>query len=466
LNISGSVTASNVNLVGLGTNPGPNTLLVLETATNKVFSTSNITASLFGTASWASNAVSSSFATTASAATSITFIPATASYALSATATLPAGVISSSTQFTTLSNPFTGSFTGSFKGDGTGLTGVTATAFPYTGAAVISGSLTVTGSGINVISGSVSASAVRISGRSDTALVLTDGNGSAIIDTIGSFLRLRSQGANGIYTNGSGWYPEAPNTLELGGSLGGPSVWKSIAGTIITASIISASSGITGSLFGSSSYALSASYAPGGSATFPYTGTAVISGSLNVSGSVTASNVNLINLTDTTNANKVLVLETATGKLFTTSSIGSTFPYTGNAVISGSLTITGSNALNITGSATIVGAFQATTKSFKIDHQRLMGKKLIYGVVEAPEHSVMVRGKLSGINTIILPDEWEWLVDHDSITVHLTSIGKHQELFVQEILSNRIIIGSDMHINCFYTVQATRKDVDPLVTVE
>jgi hypothetical protein len=62
LNISGSVTASNVNLV-LSGNPGPNTLLVLETATNKVFSTSNITASLFGTAS---NATSASFAVSAS----------------------------------------------------------------------------------------------------------------------------------------------------------------------------------------------------------------------------------------------------------------------------------------------------------------------------------------------------------------------------------------------------------------
>jgi hypothetical protein len=343
---------------------------------------------------------------------------------------------------------------------------VTATAFPYTGAAVISGSLTVTGSGINVISGSVSASAVRISGRSDTALVLTDGGGSAIIDTVGSFLRLRTQGANGIYTNGSGWYPEAPNTLELGGSLGGPSVWKSIAGTIITASIISASSGITGSLFGSSSYALSASYAPGGSATFPYTGTAVISGSLNVSGSVTASNVNLINLTDTTNANKVLVLETATGKIFTTSSIGSTFPYTGNAVISGSLTITGSNALNITGSATIVGAFQATTKSFKIDHQRLLGKKLIYGVLEGPEHGVYVRGRLTNNNIIQLPEEWEWLVDADSITVQLTPIGTQHILYVQAIENNTVLINSNTPIDCFYFVQATRKDVDTLHTVE
>jgi hypothetical protein len=877
---------------------------------------------LFGTASYATSAATASYFSG-----SISFpngLTMTGSLNVSGSITASAGfsgtLFGSSSYATTSSYALSASYA----------PGGSAT-FPYTGAAVITGSLTITGSGINVISGSVSASAVRISGRADTALVLTDGNGSSIIDTIGTSLRLRSQGGNGIYTNGSGWYPEANNTLELGGSLGGPSVWKSIAGTIITASIISASSGITGSLFGSSSYALSASYAPGSSATFPYTGDAAITGSLTISGSrnggliisgantsasllvtngtiigviipsnnasalrigtttnadvgimvnnsqaftfnasmlypgspynlggpsnrwgaltvnnifssgsithtgsldilsgsitvtngaitsslfgtsswatntvsssfattasyalnatatlpagvvssstqftsltapftgsftgsfkgdgtgltgvtatafpysgsavitgsltvtgskdgviiisgsdssasllvsaggllggiiptvgygsslsigtlsnhnvsiringgyyytfsptalapadstfnlgsngnrwgtgyfnninstgsithtgslnilsgsinvtngaITASNVNLVNISNTTNANSVLVLETSTGKIFTTSSVGtgggSTFPYTGNAVItgsltvtgsillnsgsnqspqlamtsdgggvkfnviatggsdilnffntnvgtvtlagsylapygtgggvslgtsnnrwgtgyfnninstgsithtgslnilsgsinvtnggitsslfgtasyavsasyapggsatfpytgaaviSGSLTITGSAGLNVTGPATVVGAFQATTKSFKIDHQRLLGKKLIYGVVEAPEHSVMVRGKLSGTNTITLPDEWEWLVDHDSITVHLTSIGRHQELFVQEILSDRIIIGSDMTINCFYTVQATRKDVDPLVTVE
>ena len=41
---------------------------------------------------------------------------------------VPANIISSSAQFTTLTSPFTGSFTGSFTGDGSGLTGITATA--------------------------------------------------------------------------------------------------------------------------------------------------------------------------------------------------------------------------------------------------------------------------------------------------------------------------------------------------
>jgi hypothetical protein len=48
-----------------------------------------------------------------------------ASYALTASYVANAGVISSSTQFKSLTDPFTGSFTGSFTGNGSGLTGVT-----------------------------------------------------------------------------------------------------------------------------------------------------------------------------------------------------------------------------------------------------------------------------------------------------------------------------------------------------
>jgi hypothetical protein len=43
---------------------------------------------------------------------------------ISGSAQLPSGLISSSTQFDTLTLPFTGSFTGSFAGDGSGITGI------------------------------------------------------------------------------------------------------------------------------------------------------------------------------------------------------------------------------------------------------------------------------------------------------------------------------------------------------
>ena len=147
-----------------------------------------------------------------------------------------------------------------------------------------------------------------------------------------------------------------------------------------------------------------------------------------------------------------------------------TFPYVGAAVITGSLTVTGSNGINVTGPVTIAGGLQATTKSFKIDHQVLLGKKLIYGVLEGKEHGVYVRGKLTNANVITLPEEWEWLVDADSITVQLTPIGKHQKLYIKSIENNSVTINTsnllDTSINCFYYVQATRKDVAPLITVE
>jgi hypothetical protein len=142
------------------------------------------------------------------------------------------------------------------------------------------------------------------------------------------------------------------------------------------------------------------------------------------------------------------------------------FPYTGAAVISGSLIVTGSGGVTVTGPVTITGALQATTKSFKIDHQILLGKKLIYGVLEGPEHGVYVRGRLTRNTIIHLPEEWKWLVDPISITVQLTPIGTQQVLYVQNIENNTVIINSNTPIDCFYYVQATRKDVAPLTTVE
>lgn len=143
-------------------------------------------------------------------------------------------------------------------------------------------------------------------------------------------------------------------------------------------------------------------------------------------------------------------------------SSGASFPYTGSAIISGSL--------SVTGSTTVLGAFQATTKSFRIDHQLLLGKKLVYGVLEGPEHGVYVRGRLTNQHIIVLPEEWKWLVDPTSITVQLTAIGEKQQLYVESIGDNKIVIGHDAiftnNVNCFYYVQATRCDVAPLNIID
>jgi hypothetical protein len=141
--------------------------------------------------------------------------------------------------------------------------------------------------------------------------------------------------------------------------------------------------------------------------------------------------------------------------------------------VTGSLRVSGSTAINgnsnITGSLDVTGAFTAQTKSFKIAHKTQVNKSLVYGVLESHEHGVYTRGTLNGNNTIELPDEWTWLIDEDSITVQLTPIGNHQKLYVESIYGNKITVGNanilNIKIHCYYIVHATRKDVDPLVTV-
>jgi hypothetical protein len=86
--------------------------------------------------------------------------------------------------------------------------------------------------------------------------------------------------------------------------------------------------------------------------------------------------------------------------------------------------------------------------------------KLRYGSLEGPENGVYVRGRLTS-NTIELPEYWTGLVDEDTITVNLTPIGKHQDLYVENISDNKITVGGE-NTNCFYTVFAERKDVEKL----
>ena len=120
---------------------------------------------------------------------------------------------------------------------------------------------------------------------------------------------------------------------------------------------------------------------------------------------------------------------------------------------------------NSTNTLTITGTFNATTKSFFIDHPTRPGMKLVYGSLEGPEHGVYSRGRLTG-SVIELPEHWLGLVDASTITVNLTPIGKHQKLYVEKIEDNKVFVGNDnlfsSSIDCFYTVWATRKDVGRL----
>ena len=147
----------------------------------------------------------------------------------------------------------------------------------------------------------------------------------------------------------------------------------------------------------------------------------------------------------------------------------STFSTTGT-VDTGQLTVTGTSILNgnaqVTGSLDVTGAITGLTKSFKIKDP-VKGGSLIYGSVEAPEHSVSFRGKAT-TDIIELPEAWEWLVDSDTITCQLTPIGNWSNgssvlHWVRNIEDGKIFIDSETSkIECFYLIHATRKDVEPL----
>ena len=124
----------------------------------------------------------------------------------------------------------------------------------------------------------------------------------------------------------------------------------------------------------------------------------------------------------------------------------------------------------IYGDLVVSGTLYAAAKSFNIPNPEKPGKKLVYGVAEAPEHSVFYRGR-SRTSKIILPDEWRWLVDEDSITVQLTPAGRWSKLVVEKIENNTVHVKDVSPLswfrnrgkyNFFYFVQAERKDIPKL----
>ena len=144
------------------------------------------------------------------------------------------------------------------------------TVFPYTGNAVITGSLTVTQPIYVPING-----AMYFQGGDDAALY--DVN---IVNTMGIYgVQDVTVGAVKLGSNGPVLYG---SSSRLGiGTTNPSSASLTVNGNVWATSF-------TGSLQGSASFAISASWAPGGSSTptFPYTGSAIISGSLVITGSL------------------------------------------------------------------------------------------------------------------------------------------------------------------------------------
>ena len=109
------------------------------------------------------------------------------------------------------------------------------------------------------------------------------------------------------------------------------------------------------------------------------------------------------------------------------------------------------------------GSLTAVSKSFLIDHPTKEGMNLQYGSLEGPENGVYVRGRLTDINVINLPDYWIGLVDESTITASVTPIGCSQNLWINNIANNQVIIGHTDPIDCFYTVYGERKDIGKLI---
>ena len=143
--------------------------------------------------------------------------------------------------------------------------------------------------------------------------------------------------------------------------------------------VVSGSLTVTGSIIGTASYAATASYLSGYVSPFPYTGSAIISGSLEVTGSAnipnitgsllgTASTASFVQNAQTasfvTTAQTASFVQTAQTAYYVLNAVSSSFatsasnaltasyltgyvspfPFTGSAIISGSLTVTGSVA--------------------------------------------------------------------------------------------------------------------------
>lgn len=189
----------------------------------------------------------------------------------------------------------------------------------------------------------------------------------------------------------------------------------------------------------------------------PITGTATnFNGSANITIPVTALDVGHANITG------VLAADHGGTGLAT---IGA------NQVMYGNGTSAVQTSANLTFNGSLLsinGTLEATEKSFNIAHPTQPGKRLIYGVLEGPEHAVYCRGTVKG-NEITLPEEWAGLVHENTITVQLTARGKSQKLYVKEVKGGKVYIANgnmiDKFIHADYLIMGTRKDVAKLKTV-
>ena len=129
-------------------------------------------------------------------------------------------------------------------------------------------------------------------------------------------------------------------------------------------------------------------------------------------------------------------------------------------------TITGPTITTMNAAIAAAQATANSKKAFDIPHPTKEGHRLRHICLEGPEAGVYVRGRLTGKNVIELPEYWRGLIDPETITVTLTQIKTSQDLIVDAIeWGSRIKVrsGNGTGIDCFYHVQAERKDGEKLI---
>ena len=107
----------------------------------------------------------------------------------------------------------------------------------------------------------------------------------------------------------------------------------------------------------------------------------------------------------------------------------------------------------------------SSKKNFDIPHPTKEGWRLTHSCLEGPEAAVYVRGKLINTNIIKLPEYWEKLVDPNTITISVTPIGSHQNIFVKRFDTTEIILESaeNIPVCCFYHIFGERIDTEKLI---
>jgi hypothetical protein len=112
------------------------------------------------------------------------------------------------------------------------------------------------------------------------------------------------------------------------------------------------------------------------------------------------------------------------------------------------------------------GNLRATTKSFDIPHPTKEGMRLVYGVLEGPEHGVYHRGTVEGKDKIKieLPEYWHKLVG-ENYSVQLTSWGPYAVHLVEKTenyfiiqLSSNFVMRKLKTIKVDYVVHGARLD--------